>query len=272
MTVTRDHIAGGIGWRERAGDGPVLVCLHGIGSAADSFDALTPHLPVDWRLIAWDMPGYGASVPLPGVPLTVDYAAALGRLLDRVAPEGRVHLLGHSLGTLIAADFAAARPDRVACLALLSCAQGYGADPAAPLPAKAQARLDALAELGPEAFAASRGAGLVHDPDRHPALVARIAATMARVRQPGYGQAVRMLACGDLASTVARLNVPTAILVGAEDRVTPQDQSMRVHAALPVPCDRGLAVVPHAGHALYQQAPETVARLLSHLIGEDQHV
>lgn len=272
MTALRDHADEGIAWRERAGGGPVLVGLHGIGSAADSFDTLAGHLPADWRLIAWDMPGYGGSDPLPGQPLADDYAAALGRLLDRVAPDGRVHLLGHSLGTLIATAFAAAHPDRVGSLALLSCAQGYGAGPDAPLPPKARARLDDLARLGPAAFAAARAAGLVHDPDRNPALVARIAGAMARVRQPGYGQAVRMLACGDLAASAARLAVPTAILVGAEDRVTPPEQAIRVHAALPGACDRGLAVVPEAGHALYQQAPKAVARLLSHLIEEDQHV
>ena len=107
----RDHIAAGIGWREHAGDGPVLVALHGIGSEARAFDALAAALP-NWRVLAWEAPGYGPSEAL-GVdwPSAMDYAAVLEAFLD-ARGLARVHLLGHSLGTLIGAAFAKAQKKR----------------------------------------------------------------------------------------------------------------------------------------------------------------
>jgi pimeloyl-ACP methyl ester carboxylesterase len=259
MTGPRDHRTGAIHWRERPGTGAVLVCLHGIGSNAASFDALLPHLPADWRVIAWNAPGYGGSAPLPGDwPVAADYAAALAGFADALALP-RFRLLGHSLGTLIAAAFALRHPGRVTRLTLAACAQGYGTAPGGALPAGVQARIDDLDRLGPAAFAAARAARLVHDAAAHPALVARIEAAMAAVRQPGYGQAARMLGSGDLAADAAGLAVPTDVIVGAGDVVTPPDQSRRAHDALPAAVRGRFTLVPGAGHAVYQQAPAAVA-------------
>lgn len=258
MSTFSDHVADGFGWRERPGPGPVLLALHGIGSQPSAFDALAGHL-VGWHVIAWETPGYGASEPLAqDWPEAVDYAQALAGF---AAYRGlaRFHLLGHSLGTLIGAAFAKANPDRVQGLHLVSCAQGGGVVPGADLPQAQAARLDDLAREGAADFARKRAPRLVFQPDCNPQLVTSVTFGMARVKMPGYGQAVRMLASGDLARDCAGVRVPTAIVVGAEDIITPPDQSRRAHAALPAPCRGALILVPGAGHALPQQAPAALA-------------
>lgn len=255
MTQPIDHRHDGIAWRERAGVGPVLVCLHGIGSDATSFDALLAHLPIDWRVIAWYAPGYGASEPLTAHwPLASDYAQVVARLTAALPP---FHLLGHSLGTLIGAAFAKDHPERLTRLTLAACAQGYGIGRNAPLPAAVQARIDDLDRLGAEAFAQTRAPRLIHAPGDCPVLVADLTAIMARIRPPGYAQAVRMLASGDLCAAAAHIRTPTDVIVGAEDAVTPPAQSARVHAALPNA--NALIVIPDAGHAVHQQAPAAFA-------------
>jgi len=267
----RDNTTGKIAYRERPGPGPVVVCLHGIGSDATSFDALAAHLPDGWRVIAWNAPGYGLSAPMDiDWPVASDYAAALAGFLDTL-DLGRVTVIGHSLGTLMGAAFAVACPERVERLALLACAQGYGIAPGAAMPEKVQARIDDLERLGAPAFAAARAARLVHAPEAHPALVAQVEAAMARVRLPGYAQAVRMLAAGDLAADAARLACPTAVLVGAEDVVTPPAQSRAVHAALPAIARGHLHELPGLGHALHQQGPEAVAACLAAFMEETCH-
>ena len=252
MRGARDHIAGGFGWREWAGDGPVALCLHGIGSRAQGWARLADHLP-GWRLLAWEAPGYGPSAPLPmAAPRAADYARALAEFM---AARGlpRVHLVGHSLGTLIGAAFARAFPDRVASLTLAACAQGGGLATLGPY----QARIDDLARLGPEAFAKARAPRLIHD---DPALVAEVAATMATVTLPGYAQAVHMLATGDLAADCAHVQAPAAVIVGAMDQVTPPEQSLRAYRALPNA--RHFKVQPDCGHALPLQAPQALADLI----------
>lgn len=259
MTGWRDHITAGIGWRERPGDGPVAVLLHGIGSRAFGWERLGEYLP-GWRLIAWDAPGYGASAPLAqDWPVAQDYAEALLRLLDALSLP-RLHLVGHSLGTLMGAAFAAAHPERLATLTLAACAQGGGIEPGETLAPAHQARIDGLTAEGPADFAAARAPRLIHESANNPVLVAEVTRAMSTVSLPGYAQATRMLASGDLKADTARVHVPTAVIVGADDIVTPPPQSQAAHAALPRPGP--FVTVPGCGHALPLQAPAALAHLI----------
>jgi pimeloyl-ACP methyl ester carboxylesterase len=95
-----------------AGSGQALVLLHGIGSATASFQYQVETLSPRFRVIAWDAPGYGASTRLATErPDASQYVAALDRWLGALRID-RCHMLGHSLGTLIAARFAAEQPKR----------------------------------------------------------------------------------------------------------------------------------------------------------------
>jgi pimeloyl-ACP methyl ester carboxylesterase len=268
MAAMHDDLTAGLAWRARPGTGAPLVCLHGIGSDARSFDALAARLPETIRPISWWAPGYGASAPLPDDwPVAVHYAEALARLADALRLD-RFHLLGHSLGTLIAASFAAHHPDRVAGLILVSCAQGGGVRPGAALPEAGASRLADLERLGPEAFARARAPRLIHDPAANPALVAGVAEGMARVRLPGYAQAVRMLASGALAAAARNLALPVTVVVGEQDIVTPPAQSRAVWDALPQPSRRRFAALPATGHALPQQAPAALAELVAGAVAD----
>lgn len=98
--------------------------------------------------------GYDGSVPL-GVewPTEADYAHALNSFLCGLSLD-RVTLLGHSLGTLMAARYAADHPEKVEALVLAACATGHGA-PVGQLSEAAARRLRDLETQGAEAFAAA---------------------------------------------------------------------------------------------------------------------
>ena len=271
MTV-QTHISDGIEYLERSGrdKGPVLVLLHGIGSNATSFELFLEHIAPDFRVIVWNAPGYGGSEPLAkDWPQAADYAEALKGFLDRLELN-RALLVGHSLGTLIAAAFAAGHPERVAHLLLASPALGHGVAPGSALSAAAQKRLDDLAALGAEKFAETRAARLVFEPEANPDLVTRVFDAMSRVSSPGYDMAVRMLASGRLLDDAARLTVPTDVIVGAEDVVTPPEAARKTHAAIPQAVRGTLTLVPAAGHALYQQAPQAFAAALASMTSPAQ--
>jgi pimeloyl-ACP methyl ester carboxylesterase len=260
------HVSGNIEYLERPGSGgPVLVMLHGIGSNAASFAPLLDHLPRGWRVIAWNAPGYGGSAPLDAEwPLALDYAVALKDFLDRLELK-RVLLAGHSLGCLMGAAYAAAHRERVARLLLSSPALGHGVPRGAALSAAAQARIDDLEMLGPDDFAALRAPRLVFEPEGNSDIVSRVRDGMAQVSLRGYPQAARMLASGRLIDDAERLQVPTDVIVGAKDVVTPPDSARRAYAALRDPWRGALTLVPGAGHALYQQAPAAFASALAAL-------
>ncbi len=258
----------GISFVERRGLGTPLVCLHGIGSNGTSFSPLVRFLPDDMHLIAWHAPGYLDSAPLNQPwPQPQDYAEALARFLD-AAGIAKINLLGHSLGTLIAADFARANPDRIGRLVLTSAAQGYGISPGGALPSQAARRIQDLRELGPSIFARSRAPKVVFAVDKKPEAVSRVKAAMARVNLDGYTQAVRMLALGNLAESIKNVPIRPGFIAGVEDMVTPIDQTRRAAAAWAEahgPHPRVIELAG-AGHASYAQKPQEFAAALLDLL------
>ena len=90
---------------------------------------------------------------------------------------------------------------------------------------------------------------------------------MAAVRRPGYDQAARLLAGGRLLDDAAAIDVPTAVLVGAQDRITPPANARRV--STPCATRRGgtpIARSPDAGHAVCQEQPAEVARAILEIV------
>ncbi len=265
MTLLRETVAGTALLRRPSVDrSSVLVLLHGIGSNAASWEKVLAALDPSIEAIAWDAPGYGASAPLAHAsPASSDYAARLRDLLDAMGVS-RITLAGHSLGALFAASFAAASSERVSALALLSPALGYRVPAGQRLPEPVQARIDELDRLGAVEFAARRSARLVYRPEDKPDVLASVQRAMAAVHSSGYAQAVRALGAGDLLADTARISAPAIIAVGTQDVVTPPGNAKAAFTALP--CAERLVEVPGVGHALPQEAPDTVAELLAHLV------
>ena len=244
-----------------AGSGPPLVLLHGIGSAAASFRYQLEELSARFRVVAWDAPGYGASTPLAiERPTAGNYATALAGWLSALGID-RCHLLGHSLGALIAASFAAQQPDRVSRLTLGSPARGHRRLSVSEQRRLLAQRLDDLAELGPHGMAAKRGPRLL-SPDATEAMLRIVVETMARVHPDGYAQAARMLSTGDIFADLARLptGLPVQVIVGDADVITPPADCLETAAACRA---ASVHVIRGAGHVLYLEKPREFNRLLA---------
>jgi pimeloyl-ACP methyl ester carboxylesterase len=258
---TRNVAVGGgavVSVRE-CGKGPVVVCLHGIGSGAASWIDTAELLASQARFIAWDAPGYGESTPLESAsPSAADYAARLSALLDALDIDTCV-LAGHSLGAIVAAS-AALRDTRIRRLVLVSPAIGYGAPSRAQARAKVRterlAALDELDGLGFAGMAARRAGRLVSDnASEHARQWVRW--NMARLNDRGYRQAVELLCNADLLADLPP-SMPVRVACGALDVVTPPSACEEVARRCGVP----LELVDDAGHAGYVEQPQAVATLL----------
>jgi pimeloyl-ACP methyl ester carboxylesterase len=267
MTATMHNSPTGLCYLARkGGDGLPVVLLHGIGSNAQSFAPLMEAFDARSPMFAWDAPGYGDSQPLyVDWPDASDYAAALSRLLAWLGTS-RCILISHSLGCLMAARYALVASRKVAALVLTSPALGYGVEKGSALPAGAAARIDELDRLGPEKFAAARAPGLLADPSAQPDVLQGVERAMAAVRRPGYDNAVRLLASGRLLEDAAKLTVSTAVLVGAQDRITPPASCRRAFDALPASSQLVYREIPDAGHAVCQERPVEVARAIAEIV------
>jgi pimeloyl-ACP methyl ester carboxylesterase len=103
---------------------PKLFMMHGWMDMSASFQFIVDCLQQDWHVIAPDWRGFGlserANADCYWFP---DYLGDLDALLDQLAPEEAVHLLGHSMGGNIATLYAGIRPQRIAKLVNL---EGFG--------------------------------------------------------------------------------------------------------------------------------------------------
>jgi len=92
--------------------GTPLLLLHQTPRSVDEFAEVMPLLARERRVIALDTPGYGCSDRVPGRPSVADYAGAVLQVLDALE-IGRVIVVGHHTGAVIAIEMAAAFPMRV---------------------------------------------------------------------------------------------------------------------------------------------------------------
>lgn len=251
---------------ERAGDrGPLLFCLHGIGSSSASFAPQLDGLSSRVRVLAWDAPGYGGSAD-PVRPLSLDdftdvAAAVIRRYAGSGAGGPRAHLLGVSWGGVLALRLAVRHPELVAGLIVADSSLGSATDPEKA--AAMRERAAELAESGPRAFAGRRGPRLV-SPEAPPALVRHVVDTMAdAIRLPGYGHAAESMAAADLGPQLAAITAPTLVLCGDRDRVTGAEASQAIAGGI----HRSAYVILHgAGHLAHQERPEAFNDwALSHL-------
>src|SRR5256886_8425443 len=121
-----------------AGEGPVLLLVHGIASDSEVWRAVLPLLARRARVIAPDLPGHGASAKAPGDYSLGSLASSLRDLLVKLGHE-RATLVGHSLGGGVAMQFAYMFAERTERLVLV-CSGGLGRGFDPPLPAAAPPR------------------------------------------------------------------------------------------------------------------------------------
>jgi len=246
-------------WLEQ-GTGVALVLLHGVGSGARSWRPQLDTLSARCRVIAWDAPGYGGSTALPmDAPDADDYADALLRLVDALGVE-RMHLVGHSLGTIQALRFAVRHPARIVGLTLASLSAGHARLPEAERVRLREARLADLAELGVAGMARKRGPRLLSDAATDAQRQAVID-TMSMLRPDGFTQAVKLLTVADTKADLARLpvSVPVQFVFGEHDGVTTPAAILEVASVRP---DIPVKVIARAGHACYIEQPAAFDAIL----------
>jgi pimeloyl-ACP methyl ester carboxylesterase len=236
--------------RGRAG---TVVVLHGLGSAAaDSAPLLLRLLPHFRRVLALDLPGHGRSLVPDQVDLRGSAEGAVIEALDTLLDSPAL-VVGNSLGGLVAARFALARPQHVAGLLLLSPA-------GAPLD---QAQFATLLhpfrqpELATCHSFLERALG-----GPHPFTALLAPAFRHRARQPGLRSLVTAMDHSDLltADDVARLPTRTLVAWGTQEQVLPLANRDFYARHLPA----GATVEAPSGwcHASVLRQPAAVARLL----------
>ncbi|MEU9362759.1 alpha/beta hydrolase [Streptomyces sp. NPDC048301] len=269
---------------ETAAAEPALF-VHGLGGSSQNWSALMPLLADTLDSEALDLPGFGDSPPPDDGNYSVGgHARAVIRLLD-AGGRGPVHLFGNSLGGAVATRVAAARPDLVRTLTLISPALPEirvqrPAVPTALLALPGVASLFARLTRNWTAEQRTRGAMALcyGDPARisDEAFRHAVAEMERRLELPYFWDAMARSARGivdaytlggqhALWRQAERVLAPTLLVYGGRDQLVSYRMARKASAAFR---DSRLLTLPDAGHVAMMEYPEAVAQAFRELLDE----
>ena len=204
---------GTIGILDVAGPSTPILFLHGVGSDKSVWRPQLDHFAGRRRAIAIDYPGYGDSAPSDAATRD-DYARAVVAVLDALGIAA-AHMCGLSLGGVVAIALNRLAPER--CTSLII------ADSFAVHPDGAAIYERSVAASGAMTMAelAAARAPLLLGSAATPAMTDEVVATMGRNAPAAYRQGAAAVWLADQRDAVARIAVPTLVIVGSEDAITP---------------------------------------------------
>jgi (E)-2-((N-methylformamido)methylene)succinate hydrolase len=239
---------------------PALVLLHGVGLDHTMWEPLAALLPGDVDVISPDLPGHGRRPPAQA-------GVTLADLADGVTAEipAGSHVVGFSLGALVAQHLARFRPDLVATLTSVSSVCRRTAEERAAV-------LDRL-DTAENDFVASAQASLrrwYDGTDVDAEQVRRTEATLLANDTDSFRHCYRVFATADaeIDAELHRITVPALAVTGECDPGSTPEMTRRLEAAMP---NCRAVIVPGARHMLPVERPRELFDCLSTFIGEYAH-
>lgn len=265
-------------------DAPSIVFVHGWTCAAEFWKLQVEALKGARRLVAFDLRGHGQSERPPGRNYSIGtFAKDLDSVLETCVPAGeRAMLVGHSLGAMTIVAWAGAHPEkvdsRVASAVLVNTGVGDLISKSLVVTGLPNG-MGGLERFAGEAVLRARGPipafsapisnrvirYAVTGPDASPAQVAfceqLVLSCPADVRSAVGGTLTRL----DLHAALAHLQVPTLVVAGELDRLTPPKHAYEMALELPDVLD--VIEIPRSGHMSPIECPDEVNVLISELAG-----
>ena len=256
LSVNGNQAFAATGGREFDRSQPTIVLLHGAG-----FDHTAWALHSRWfahhgySVLAPDMPGHGRScgAPLRSIAEMADWTAAL----LEAAGVARATLVGHSMGSLVALETAARHPAKVSALGLIgtTATMNVGPDLLKAAEANDHAAVDMVSIWG-LGFDAELGGSLA------PGLWMHGGAQRVLERCPPGVLFSDLSACNayqDALAAASKITVPTTLVLGERDMMTPSRGGKALAAALP---NSRIVVLPGAGHMMMAERPDELLAAL----------
>ena len=250
---------------EEDGEGEAILCLHGLGGDSNTWTPLMPAL-AGHRVIRPDLPGSGRSASAGGA-LTIEKLAEAALAVCKRLDVSRVHVLGHSMGTIVAQHLAAAQPQLVRSLALFGPLVAPNDTARSGIRARGEkARKEGLRGMHEIALTLVNAATSADTRARQPVAVAFVRESLMRQDPEGYARNCEALA-DTRAAAVERIVAPTLLVTGDEDVVAPPQAVRAMAERFAQAKSLRSVVLNRCGHWTPIERPEECARELRQFLG-----
>ncbi len=229
---------------DHVGSGSLVVLMHGIGGNRSNWHDQLPEFGRYFHAVAWDARGYGDSDDYQGDLNFGDFASDLARVLDHFN-AARAHLVGLSMGGVIALDFVSRWPDRVATLTLCDSLPGFSHLSNEQRREFIRLRQEPLlAGMEPKDIAPAVAKSLLGKTPR-PGSFERLVASMSALHKESYLKTIASMVNYARVLELEAITAPTHVVVGEEDTLTPPATSREMADRIP---GARLTVIEGAGH------------------------
>jgi pimeloyl-ACP methyl ester carboxylesterase len=254
---------------EEEGDGPTVVCVHGLGGSSNTWTPLMPAL-ARHRVVRVDLPGSGRSQRDDGALSIERYVDVMLGVCARLNIT-RAHWLGHSMGTIVVQHIAAAHPALTASVALFGPLIAPPDAARAAMTARAAKAREGAASMHEITQALLNAAISADTRQRLPVAVAFVRESLMRQDFDAYARSCEALA-GAQAAAVERIEAPVLLVTGDEDGVAPP-QSVRAMAdRLHRAKSTKVVVLSRCGHWTPVERPDECQReLREFLVAQARH-
>jgi 3-oxoadipate enol-lactonase len=229
---------------DRMGVGELLICLHGIGGNRSNWRDQLPEFGRYFQAVSLDFRGYGDSEDFEGSLDPRDFVEDVLRVINHFRAD-TAHLMGLSMGGLVAMRFADIYPERLASLTLCDTNLGFSN----VSPERRRQFLDLrlaplLAGAEPRDIAPAVAEALV-SPSVTAVAFQRLLDSVAQLHKTSYMKTLEGMSTDAYAFELEKISVPTHVIVGENDPATPPALSRILATRIP---GGRLSVVPGAGH------------------------
>jgi 3-oxoadipate enol-lactonase len=244
---------------DHAGSGDLVLFLHGIGGNRTNWHDQLPHFSPFCHAVAWDARGYGLSDDYQGALDFSNFSADLLRLIDFLEAD-KAHIVGLSMGGRIAQDFYPRHPGRVKSLVLCDTFPGF-TEEFGPQQREEFIRIrkQPLVEGKEPSDIAPVVAQTLIGEDASPAHFQRLVESIGALHKHSYIKTLEATTRYDRVANLPDIAVPTLLVYGGDDRLTPPAIGERMAAQIP---DARLEVIDGAGHLVNIEAPERFNRIV----------
>lgn len=246
-----------IGYEEAgAGEAAPIIFLHGVGSDKSVWRSQLAHFGMTRRAVAFDYPGYGDSDPAPEGTTRDDYASAIISAMHELGID-RAHICGLSLGGVVA--IAINHFDAKRCASLI-LADTFAVHPQGNAiyerAMTASENLRSMAEARVDMLLAQPAA---------PRVRREVVETMSRIDPQAYCIGAEAVWLADQRGRAKEIRVPTLVLVGDQDLITPPELSEELAGLVP---NARIQVIEDAGHISNLEKPAEFDRAVDQFIGD----